>query len=152
MDAFLCVLVESVIFIFFKGTQYCNTVNRNVCVRIMCVSSLTRVNIFFFTGDVRFTPEDFTRAQKYCKYAGSALQYEDVDTAIQNLQKALKLLTTGKEWDHCAAPLKPLYQRSGPEELKRGLFLSPICIKKRHATAHSPPITQYNICFCHIGC
>nr|XP_057935874.1 vacuolar protein sorting-associated protein VTA1 homolog isoform X2 [Doryrhamphus excisus] len=49
------------------------------------------------TGDVHLSPEDFTKAQKYCKYAGSALQYEDVSTAIQNLQKALKLLTTGKE-------------------------------------------------------
>ncbi|XP_063078971.1 vacuolar protein sorting-associated protein VTA1 homolog isoform X2 [Engraulis encrasicolus] len=49
------------------------------------------------SGDVRLTPEDFTQAQKYCKYAGSALQYEDVGTAIQNLQKALKLLTAGKE-------------------------------------------------------
>lgn len=48
-------------------------------------------------GGVHLTPEDFTKAQKYCKYAGSALQYEDVGTAIQNLQKALKLLTTGKE-------------------------------------------------------
>ncbi|KAJ8009088.1 hypothetical protein DPEC_G00085230 [Dallia pectoralis] len=48
-------------------------------------------------GDVRLTAEDYTRAQKYCKYAGSALQYEDVGTAVQNLQKALKLLTTGKE-------------------------------------------------------
>ncbi|KAK7133760.1 hypothetical protein R3I94_015577 [Phoxinus phoxinus] len=48
-------------------------------------------------GDLRLTPEDFTQAQKYCKYAGSALQYEDVGTAVQNLQKALKLLTTGKE-------------------------------------------------------
>ncbi|XP_053567799.1 vacuolar protein sorting-associated protein VTA1 homolog [Bombina bombina] len=48
-------------------------------------------------GDVRLTPEDFARAQKFCKYAGSALQYEDVGTAVQNLQKALKLLTTGKE-------------------------------------------------------
>ncbi|XP_013873380.1 vacuolar protein sorting-associated protein VTA1 homolog isoform X1 [Austrofundulus limnaeus] len=48
-------------------------------------------------GGVQLTPEDFTRAQKYCKYAGSALQYEDVSTAVQNLQKALKLLTTGKE-------------------------------------------------------
>ncbi|XP_069462914.1 vacuolar protein sorting-associated protein VTA1 homolog isoform X1 [Ambystoma mexicanum] len=48
-------------------------------------------------GDIRLTPEDFTRAQKYCKYAGSALQYEDVSTAVQNLQKALKLLTTGRE-------------------------------------------------------
>uniref|UniRef100_A0A8C2XZM3 Vacuolar protein sorting-associated protein VTA1 homolog n=1 Tax=Capra hircus TaxID=9925 RepID=A0A8C2XZM3_CAPHI len=49
------------------------------------------------TGDIRLTPEDFARAQKYCKYAGSALQYEDVSTAVQNLQKALKLLTTGRE-------------------------------------------------------
>ncbi|XP_072218200.1 vacuolar protein sorting-associated protein VTA1 homolog isoform X2 [Leuresthes tenuis] len=48
-------------------------------------------------GGVQLTPEDYTKAQKYCKYAGSALQYEDVNTAIQNLQKALKLLTTGKE-------------------------------------------------------
>lgn len=48
-------------------------------------------------GGVHLTPEDFTKAQKYCKYAGSAMQYEDVGTAIQNLQKALKLLTTGKE-------------------------------------------------------
>ncbi|XP_070843994.1 vacuolar protein sorting-associated protein VTA1 homolog isoform X2 [Chaetodon trifascialis] len=48
-------------------------------------------------GGVHLSPEDYTKAQKYCKYAGSALQYEDVGTAIQNLQKALKLLTTGKE-------------------------------------------------------
>ncbi|XP_026197892.1 vacuolar protein sorting-associated protein VTA1 homolog isoform X2 [Anabas testudineus] len=48
-------------------------------------------------GGVHLTPEEFTKAQKYCKYAGSALQYEDVSTAVQNLQKALKLLTTGKE-------------------------------------------------------
>uniref|UniRef100_A0A096M0P7 Vesicle (multivesicular body) trafficking 1 n=1 Tax=Poecilia formosa TaxID=48698 RepID=A0A096M0P7_POEFO len=48
-------------------------------------------------GGVQLSPEDFTKAQKFCKYAGSALQYEDVNTAIQNLQKALKLLTTGKE-------------------------------------------------------
>ncbi|NP_001085143.1 uncharacterized protein LOC432221 [Xenopus laevis] len=48
-------------------------------------------------GDVRLTPEDFARAQKLCKYAGSALQYEDVNTAVQNLQKALKLLTIGRE-------------------------------------------------------
>uniref|UniRef100_A0A1A8GI08 Vacuolar protein sorting-associated protein VTA1 homolog n=1 Tax=Nothobranchius korthausae TaxID=1143690 RepID=A0A1A8GI08_9TELE len=49
------------------------------------------------SGGVHLTAEDFTKAQKFCKYAGSALQYEDVSTAIQNLQKALKLLTTGKE-------------------------------------------------------
>ncbi|XP_043914830.1 vacuolar protein sorting-associated protein VTA1 homolog isoform X2 [Protopterus annectens] len=48
-------------------------------------------------GGIHLTPQDFATAQKYCKYAGSALQYEDVGTAVQNLQKALKLLTTGKE-------------------------------------------------------
>ncbi|KAF7254439.1 hypothetical protein EYD10_00509 [Varanus komodoensis] len=48
-------------------------------------------------GEIRLTAEDFAKAQKYCKYAGSALQYEDVSTAVQNLQKALKLLTTGSE-------------------------------------------------------
>ncbi|KAG9484085.1 hypothetical protein GDO78_009799 [Eleutherodactylus coqui] len=48
-------------------------------------------------GGARLTPEDFARAQKYCKYAGSALQYEDVNTAVENLQKALKLLSTGRE-------------------------------------------------------
>ncbi|XP_061563097.1 vacuolar protein sorting-associated protein VTA1 homolog isoform X2 [Cololabis saira] len=48
-------------------------------------------------GGVQLTPEDLTRAQKFCKYAGSALQYEDVNTAVQNLQKALRLLTSGRE-------------------------------------------------------
>ncbi|KAM3602682.1 uncharacterized protein V6R79_008764 [Siganus canaliculatus] len=48
-------------------------------------------------GGVQLSAQDFTQAQKYCKYAGSALQYEDVGTAVQNLQKALKLLTTGHE-------------------------------------------------------
>ncbi|XP_056284431.1 vacuolar protein sorting-associated protein VTA1 homolog [Pseudoliparis swirei] len=48
-------------------------------------------------GDVHLTPEDFTKAQKLCKYACSALQYEDVGTAVQNLQRALRLLSTGTE-------------------------------------------------------
>lgn len=61
------------------------------------MSSVMSLNVFLL-GDIRLTPEDFARAQKYCKYAGSALQYEDVGTAVQNLQKALRLLTTGREW------------------------------------------------------
>lgn len=40
--------------------------------------------------------EDYQKAMKFCKYASSALQYEDSSTAIDNLTKALKLLTTGK--------------------------------------------------------
>lgn len=66
----------------------------------------------FLIGDVRLTPEDFTQAQKYCKYAGSALQYEDVATAVQNLQKALKLLTTGKEWELCVLTITDLAHMS----------------------------------------
>ncbi|EDW80152.1 uncharacterized protein Dwil_GK23648 [Drosophila willistoni] len=46
---------------------------------------------------VQITPDQMITAQKYCKYAGSALNYDDVKTAIVNLQKALKLLSTGSE-------------------------------------------------------
>lgn len=35
---------------------------------------------------------DFEQVQKLCKYAMSALQYEDVQTAVDNLTKALSLL------------------------------------------------------------
>ncbi|KFM73993.1 Vacuolar protein sorting-associated protein VTA1-like protein, partial [Stegodyphus mimosarum] len=49
------------------------------------------------TGGVNLRPEDYQKAQKYCKWAGSALQYEDVPTAIASLQKALRLLTTGQD-------------------------------------------------------
>jgi vacuolar protein sorting-associated protein VTA1 len=46
---------------------------------------------------VSLRPEDYQRAMKLCKYAGSALQYEDSKTAIDNLTRALNLLTSGKE-------------------------------------------------------
>ncbi|KAM7355154.1 vesicle trafficking 1 isoform 1-T3 [Cochliomyia hominivorax] len=46
-------------------------------------------------ANLQITPEQMIKAQKYCKYAGSALNYDDVKTAIENLQKALTLLTTG---------------------------------------------------------
>lgn len=46
---------------------------------------------------VQLTPADYQKAMKYCKYASSALQYEDSKTAIDNLTKALKLLSTGKD-------------------------------------------------------
>lgn len=47
------------------------------------------------TGDVNSGA--IQKAQKFCKYATSALNYDDVNTAIVNLQKALNLLQTGKE-------------------------------------------------------
>ncbi|XP_019539100.1 vacuolar protein sorting-associated protein VTA1 homolog [Aedes albopictus] len=46
---------------------------------------------------VQLTSDQLTKAQKYCKWAGSALNYEDVKTAIDNLQKALRLLQTGQD-------------------------------------------------------
>lgn len=49
------------------------------------------------TGVTGLGPELMTKAQKYCKWAGSALNYDDVPTAIENLQKALRLLQTGQD-------------------------------------------------------
>ena len=42
-------------------------------------------------------PEQIAKAQKYCKYVASALTYDDVPTAIDNLQKCLRLLQTGQD-------------------------------------------------------
>jgi vacuolar protein sorting-associated protein VTA1 len=50
-----------------------------------------------FSGGVSLDAQQYQKAMKYCKYASSALQYEDSSTAIDNLTKALKLLTTGKD-------------------------------------------------------
>lgn len=43
------------------------------------------------------SPEEIMKAQKFCKYATSALNYDDVPTAIDYLQKCLNLLKTGHE-------------------------------------------------------
>jgi len=48
-------------------------------------------------GGAALKPEDYSRAMKLCKFATSALQYEDSKTAIENLTKALNLLTSGHE-------------------------------------------------------
>jgi vacuolar protein sorting-associated protein VTA1 len=48
-------------------------------------------------GSVNLKSEDYSKAMKLCKFATSALQYEDAKTAIENLTKALNLLTTGHE-------------------------------------------------------
>lgn len=48
-------------------------------------------------GGVTLRPDQITKAQKYCKWAGSALNYDDISTAIMNLQKALTLLQTGHD-------------------------------------------------------
>lgn len=40
--------------------------------------------------------EDVAKSQKFCKYATSALQFYDIPTAVANLEKALKILSTGQ--------------------------------------------------------
>ena len=51
---------------------------------------------FLATNGQPLKPEDILLSQKFCKFANSALQYDDIPTAVDNLQKALKLLTTGQ--------------------------------------------------------
>ncbi|KAJ8978504.1 hypothetical protein NQ317_002407 [Molorchus minor] len=48
-------------------------------------------------GQESLTPEQIQKAQKYCKFATSALNYDDVKSAIENLHKALNLLQLGRE-------------------------------------------------------
>ncbi|BES92954.1 Vacuolar protein sorting-associated protein [Nesidiocoris tenuis] len=46
---------------------------------------------------VKLDAAQIAKAQKYCKFAGSALNYDDVTEAISCLQKALRLLQTGED-------------------------------------------------------
>ncbi|OUC46647.1 hypothetical protein D917_07563 [Trichinella nativa] len=41
--------------------------------------------------------EEFAKAQKFCKYAVNALEYEDAQTAIKNIEHALELLQKYKK-------------------------------------------------------
>ena len=49
------------------------------------------------TTGVQLGPHEISKAQKLCKFASSALEYEDVQGAMEYLGKAMKLLQTGKE-------------------------------------------------------
>lgn len=46
---------------------------------------------------IELGPAEIARAQKLCKHASSALDYEDVQGAIEILCKATRLLQTGRE-------------------------------------------------------
>lgn len=48
-------------------------------------------------GLPKLAPDMITKVQKYCRWAVSSLDYEDSKTAIMNLQKAIHLLSTGKD-------------------------------------------------------
>jgi len=43
-----------------------------------------------------YDPEMIANVQKCCKFAISALNYEDIQTAIDNLEKSLKILKAAK--------------------------------------------------------
>lgn len=49
------------------------------------------------TSGIKISQDDILKAQKYSKWASSALDYEDIKTAVGNLQKALNILTRGRE-------------------------------------------------------
>ena len=57
--------------------------------KLLCILPLV-------SAGVQLQTKDYELAMKFCKFANSALQYEDANTAIQNLSKALNLLTTGQ--------------------------------------------------------
>ncbi|GAV03468.1 hypothetical protein RvY_13887 [Ramazzottius varieornatus] len=46
---------------------------------------------------IMLSADDMSKAQKYCKYAASALQFDDVATATDLLEKTLRLIKTGRE-------------------------------------------------------
>uniref|UniRef100_A0A0K8SSV8 Vacuolar protein sorting-associated protein VTA1 n=1 Tax=Lygus hesperus TaxID=30085 RepID=A0A0K8SSV8_LYGHE len=46
---------------------------------------------------VKLDAVQISKAQKYCKFAGSALNYDDVPEAINYFHKALRLLQTGED-------------------------------------------------------
>lgn len=48
-------------------------------------------------ANVQLTADQMAKAQKYCKYASSALNFDDVKSAMDNLERALHLLATGRE-------------------------------------------------------
>lgn len=48
------------------------------------------------SNGARISPLSVEKAMKLCKYASSALMYDDVSTAVSNLEQALTLLKTGK--------------------------------------------------------
>lgn len=60
---------------------------------------VTNSTTFQATNGASLGPESIAQSQKFCKFATSALQYNDIQTAVLNLEKALKLLTTGQNAD-----------------------------------------------------
>ena len=58
--------------------------------------SLSLIRLISRSG-IKLSVEQAAKAQKYCKYAISSLDYDDLPTTILNLNKALHLCQTGTE-------------------------------------------------------
>ncbi|PZC73464.1 hypothetical protein B5X24_HaOG209485 [Helicoverpa armigera] len=54
-------------------------------------------NLYGDNRVAQLSPDQIAKAQKYCKWASSALNYDDIKTAIGNLKNALELLQTGRD-------------------------------------------------------
>jgi len=54
----------------------------------------------------QLTPKQISQAQKHCRYAISALDYEDFERARQDLLDALKII--GGQVPRCESPFHPL--------------------------------------------
>jgi len=61
--------------------------------------SMSNMSISSPSGSSTLSYDKIAKAQKLCKYAISALDYQDTKTAVENLQKALHLVQTGEELD-----------------------------------------------------
>ena len=49
------------------------------------------------SGIAKLSRAQTTQAQKYCKFASSSLDYDDYQSAANFMEKALRLLRTGRE-------------------------------------------------------
>ncbi|KAL6258137.1 hypothetical protein P5V15_010057 [Pogonomyrmex californicus] len=54
-------------------------------------------NLYKTESGIQLSVEQIGKAQKFIKWASSALDYDDISTSVMNLRKALHLLTTGQE-------------------------------------------------------
>lgn len=77
-------------------------------------NSLKLILLNILVAGVELTVELSGKAQKYIKWAGSSLNYDDVPTAILNLRKALHLLTTGEDpaWKYSRSIAMLLFTRT----------------------------------------
>ncbi|CAD6230203.1 GSCOCG00012156001-RA-CDS [Cotesia congregata] len=60
-------------------------------------ASTSTINLPGAKQRASLSADQLLKAQKYIKWAGSAINYDDIPTAVENLQKALCLITTGQD-------------------------------------------------------